>query len=760
MGLRDRDSLRTAANVVGVLVLLAVVVPFVVYGFPQVVGADHGFVVLSGSMEPAMSPGDAIIVREADRGEIEEREIITYRTDSETPTTHRVVDVIERDGGVAYQTKGDANEDPDPGSIPHEQVLGEVLFVIPFLGYVVRFANTTVGFVALVVAPLALFTLSELRALLRSVRDGTDSNAAASAAGTDRADSAETSSAATSDGGDAAPSTAASAAEGAGSEDDAESNGSITLTRSSLQLLGLVFALYLPYSAYVAYTMRAAWSITAAIATGIALLFVTGLYAGSSGSKTADSGVDEDASEGTETPSPIAPKRGIEADGGERIDDGESEDDPDSGAQSRADDERGEKDDTGADDDSEPEDADTEVDDVGEPGRETVASDTVEPPEGRIERPKPTREIRISTPTSPRSVRSGTAAKGGRPMREPQSDSPSGRRLSRRGVLYGVVAAGAAATSGSGVAAFLTDEERVSASFTSGTLDLDVDVLRPTAWQDGPYTASIGVNETETAEFELSVDSNPAYVWLLTPCPTCEPIEPNLDVRVELDRPEGDPSVLFDGTLGSFRDEFATGGLLSPEALPAEESWTVTVSWTPRTPVDDDVAFDFEFRAVQARNLDAPAEFGFDRSECEGCQSDSPTECGEDISFVAFCGEDPIDEADVEFETRECGDSGRTATMDVTEIPDHVDEVLLKYATNLDVFAYDGESTPFSVTTGGHSDDLSLVATYDQQDGEYPESGDPPRRNSDPCPGKHWLKWEADGGVETGQPGNPGGGNQ
>jgi len=335
-------------------------------------------------------------------------------------------------------------------------------------------------------------------------------------------------------------------------------------------------------------------------------------------------------------------------------------------------------------------------------------------------------------------------------------DSPSERRLSRRGLLYGVAAAGAAATSGSGVAALLTDEERASASFTTGALDLDVDVLQPTAWRDSAYTASIGVHETATAEFALSIESNPAYVWLVSPCPTCEPIEQHLTIRLEVTRSGREPIVLFEGTLRAFRDSFASGGLLSTDALTTGETWTVSLSWTVLAPVDDDVAFDFDFRAVQARNLETPQAFEIERSDCGDCSGEQNGECGKDISYVAFCSDEEITQSDFSFETKECGDSGRMSTLEVTAVPDHVDEILLKYATNLDVFEYDGESTPFSVTTGGSSEDLSLVDTYDQQGNEYPASGDPPRRNSDPCPEKYWVKFETDGGVFTGGPGQGG----
>jgi signal peptidase len=285
MGLMDDRSVPSlAVNVLVVLVLAAVVVPFVVYAVPGVVGADHGLVVLSGSMEPKMSPGDAVIVREVPASEIQEQDIITFqRAGSDTPTTHRVIGVQETESGTEYVTKGDANEERDRGTVSQDRVIGEVIFVIPFIGHVIQFANTQLGFLVLVLTPMALFVLSELWELAKSIREPDVS----------RNETA---------GESAVP---ADAAAGSGSaEPDAESGtdtgdggGGFTLTRSSLQLIVLVLGLYVPYSGYVAYTTREAWSIAAATATGIAFLFGVVIYLASRGSgggstSTADRSVD------------------------------------------------------------------------------------------------------------------------------------------------------------------------------------------------------------------------------------------------------------------------------------------------------------------------------------------------------------------------------------------------------------------------------------------------------------------------------------
>ncbi|RJX48212.1 signal peptidase I [Halonotius pteroides] len=153
----SRSSLPRARSLVVTLVLIAAVSPFVVFALPEVVGADESYVVLSGSMEPTLSPGDVVIVDAT--ATVGVGDIITYDTGDQVPTTHRVID--ERDGG--YQTKGDANENVDSGLVAFESVIGRTIITIPFVGYVILWANSPVGYVLLVVIPLVLLGVSELR---------------------------------------------------------------------------------------------------------------------------------------------------------------------------------------------------------------------------------------------------------------------------------------------------------------------------------------------------------------------------------------------------------------------------------------------------------------------------------------------------------------------------------------------------------------------------------------------------------------------
>ena len=76
------------------------------------------YVVVSGSMEPALPVGSVCIVdcqqRSPDKGDI-----ISYKA-GEGIVTHRVIEVTE-DG---YVTKGDANDTKDPGIVKEKQIFG------------------------------------------------------------------------------------------------------------------------------------------------------------------------------------------------------------------------------------------------------------------------------------------------------------------------------------------------------------------------------------------------------------------------------------------------------------------------------------------------------------------------------------------------------------------------------------------------------------------------------------------------------------
>ena len=103
------------------------------------------FVVLSGSMEPAYRTGSVIYVTEKDAETLEAGDVITFRLDGDTTATHRITEVTEKDGEIAFRTKGDANELEDASLVSGSQVLGTPVFTIPYLGYVSDYIQNPPG---------------------------------------------------------------------------------------------------------------------------------------------------------------------------------------------------------------------------------------------------------------------------------------------------------------------------------------------------------------------------------------------------------------------------------------------------------------------------------------------------------------------------------------------------------------------------------------------------------------------------------------
>ena len=70
-----------------------------------------------------------------------------YHT-SGTPVTHRIISQNEK----GYRTKGDANKTEDPVPAEASQIIGRVVFHLPYLGYVIHFLKARIPFAAVCIA--------------------------------------------------------------------------------------------------------------------------------------------------------------------------------------------------------------------------------------------------------------------------------------------------------------------------------------------------------------------------------------------------------------------------------------------------------------------------------------------------------------------------------------------------------------------------------------------------------------------------------
>jgi len=126
--------------------------------------------VLSGSMEPAIKMGSIVVVKPVDDYKI--GDIITFGPYSKKkpPTTHRIYDIEVVEGKPVYITKGDANNAPDNRKITKKDIVGKVLFDVPYLGYAVETARKPIGFVLLIIIPAVIIIYDEIRKTVEEIK--------------------------------------------------------------------------------------------------------------------------------------------------------------------------------------------------------------------------------------------------------------------------------------------------------------------------------------------------------------------------------------------------------------------------------------------------------------------------------------------------------------------------------------------------------------------------------------------------------------
>ncbi|MGE0599031.1 MAG: signal peptidase I [Dehalococcoidia bacterium] len=102
--------------------------------------------VRSGSMQPAISRGDLIVVKPVAISDVKEGDIVLFSSGGDgIPTVHRVAGINEVELRISdpatdsvdvqteYRlvTRGDANPEPDFAEVTSDQLLGEVWFTVP-----------------------------------------------------------------------------------------------------------------------------------------------------------------------------------------------------------------------------------------------------------------------------------------------------------------------------------------------------------------------------------------------------------------------------------------------------------------------------------------------------------------------------------------------------------------------------------------------------------------------------------------------------
>jgi signal peptidase I len=152
----------------GLGAILALVAPFAL-------GA-RTLTVRSGSMEPALHTGDAVVSTPIRPLDARPGDIVTFHDPARggALVTHRLRSVRARGVRVEAVTKGDANNAIERWSVPTDGEIGRVAYRVPAVGHVLARVRTRTGMLLLVVAPLLLTAMFEIRDIWRDdpVREG------------------------------------------------------------------------------------------------------------------------------------------------------------------------------------------------------------------------------------------------------------------------------------------------------------------------------------------------------------------------------------------------------------------------------------------------------------------------------------------------------------------------------------------------------------------------------------------------------------
>jgi signal peptidase len=116
--------------------------------------------VLTGSMEPTLEVGDAILIKKENASQIEEGDIITYLSTTGPLIGNYIThEVIEKNGtgeNVFFITKGEANLVADTEIITPDKIQGVYVKKLAFIKFLMSILSKPINFVLLIVLPLLI----------------------------------------------------------------------------------------------------------------------------------------------------------------------------------------------------------------------------------------------------------------------------------------------------------------------------------------------------------------------------------------------------------------------------------------------------------------------------------------------------------------------------------------------------------------------------------------------------------------------------
>ena len=127
-----REPMRESKGSAGWIVVSVVsvaIIWFAVGLFPI-----YPSVIITGSMEPVIMPGDVVLVEKVDSHSVRTGDIIMFDNGEGVYITHRIIEIIEDDNGRQFVTKGDNNASKDTNPSNESQFRGKIISIVPKIG--------------------------------------------------------------------------------------------------------------------------------------------------------------------------------------------------------------------------------------------------------------------------------------------------------------------------------------------------------------------------------------------------------------------------------------------------------------------------------------------------------------------------------------------------------------------------------------------------------------------------------------------------
>ncbi len=152
---KPRRLITVIANRFGQVLTAALIVILALVIGPLAL-CSRTVIILSGSMEPVIHAGSAVIARPVPADSLKVGDVIVFAPNANAviPKVHRILSIREADGVRYYTTRGDANGSDDPDEVSLGGTGWQVWYSVPLVGYVVAWGSSRAGNVTLIALPL------------------------------------------------------------------------------------------------------------------------------------------------------------------------------------------------------------------------------------------------------------------------------------------------------------------------------------------------------------------------------------------------------------------------------------------------------------------------------------------------------------------------------------------------------------------------------------------------------------------------------